>query len=201
MMVWVLRRFCLFLVLALAAGTASAQNSYGEVLLEFNDAPLGQGDYGALRAAYAASPGYSGRSAMSNLRAGAMLAEQETGVATVITKDDVMKASVADFPLMETHHLAYAWYDASDHSSREAMMTYHGVHWRGLRDVILAGERKVQGMRTFTVLSVAEEYQVLSALNLERKQQALLQIDSVPYDRQDTVEGPILFDISAFFGK
>jgi hypothetical protein len=75
------------------------------------------------------------------------------------------------------------------------------VDCTALRDAILATERHVDGLRTFTVLSVGEEFVFLIMPEAPSTGHALIDIDGIPFDRHETAEGAILFDISAFFGK
>jgi hypothetical protein len=77
----------------------------------------------------------------------------------------------------------------------------HAGAFRGIMDAILATRSDTADGPRYAVLSVTEQYFVLTELGLESQGQALVQGDTGPQDCHRTAEGRICFDISAFFGR
>jgi hypothetical protein len=183
-------------LLAATGSVAGAEDAYETAVAAVMADPGAVVDYAELRRLYAASPATDGMSDMPRLRAATT---QEGGVPA--TREAVAAAIAADFPLLETHYNAYQYFDWMGGPDAEAKKSQHFDHYFGLMKAILESERFVGGVRTFVVLSIGEEYEILAHLKLDSKMQALVNIEGLPYDRHDTAEGQILFDISAFFGK
>ena|GEM_PF-2297803 len=161
----------------------------------------GDYDFAALRTLYAADPNFKGRSQLSDRAIEGLIASQTGTPARVWTEDDVSRAILADFPLLETHHAAHEYFKVSQVPNAAKMVASHKVFYRSILDAILATRRDGPEGPVFSVLTIREEYAVMAALKRERKNQALVMIDGVPHDRLDSDEGPVFFDISAFFGK
>ena len=149
-------------------------------------------DFAALRASYAADPAYTGRS---------RLRDHDPASSPKWTEDDVLRAIFADFPLLDTHMAAFDHYRTAPLPNAGDLTDAHAMFYRDILEVILATRREGPDGPVFTVLSIAEEYAVLSRLERKSTGQALMTLDGRPHDRHDTAEGPVFFDISAFFGK
>lgn len=202
-------RLVLAACLALAmAGPATAQERpleelvpegpYGIVLL----AALKKGrfDFDALRAAYAADPGYDGQARMKDFAAEAMLAKSSGQPAPARSMDDVLAAIFEDFPLADTQLLAFLHFNDMGKPG-EKMRESHRAFYREVIDTILATRTEVAGAPTYKVLSVGEEYEVLRALGAKPRGQSLVDIGGQPFDCHETDAGRMCFDISAFFGR
>ena len=184
-------------------GVLMPAGDYGHALAAALQLAPDEIDYAALRSVYAADPGFTGRSRLTDRTAEEFLNRESAEPSIAWTEDDVMRAIFADFPLLDTQIAAYGHYKTAPlpQENRDRMMGFHSAFYRGIRDSILASERQTDGVRTFAVLSVREEYEILGSLELTSTQQSLLNIEGVYFDRHETTTGPILFDITAFFGK
>lgn len=176
------------------------QGAYGAEL--HRALSTGEIDFAALRAAYAADPAYYGRSRLADRNAEALVAGQAGSAVPDWSGDNVLRSILADFPLLDTQLAAFSHFKTSGAPNADRMMASHARFYQGLMTAILATRRDGPEGPVFTVLSVGEEHAVLSALKRRATgQQALLQIDGVPHDRLETDQGPVFFDISAFFGR
>lgn len=164
---------------------------YGKILITTLGAAEGTQDFSALRRAYAASPDYTGVS-----RIVAAGAEVQTW-----TFEQQMAAILADFPLIDTQAAAVELFKARPGKSAARMVASHQAFKRALLASILAEEEKTDEGRRFRVLSVGEEQAVLKALKLKPVGQSRIEIDGLAHDVIETAQGPVLFDISAFYGK
>lgn len=175
--------------------------AYGDRLFAMFDAGPDAVDLAGLRAVYAADAAFDGRSRLAERDAERMLAEAEGRPAPVWTEEDVLRAIFADFPLLETQMAAFDHFGTSDAPNAPALREHHAAFFRQIIESILATERQGEGGPVYSVLSVGEEYAVLTHLGRKAGTQALVMIAGVPHDRIETAEGPVYFDISAFYGK
>lgn len=198
----------LLAALCLTAPPADAQddhwpdNAYGAALQQAMTPDPRKIDFAALRKVYAASDHYTGRSALDEHALNAFAAEQLGKTAVDWTEAEVNRAFLADFPLAETQYAAFLHVKDTSPAD-ENRLAMHAIWYRGIVAAILATHRTdAEGSPVYTVLSVAEQHHVLSELGRKRAgRQSLLDIDGVPHDRIETDKGPVLFDISAFFGR
>lgn len=158
-------------------------------------------DFVALREAYARDPSYDGSSRLWEMFAERMMADQMGTLPPEWTNDEVTAAIIEDFPLLETHYAAFMYYRSLSDPAAVGLVDGAAGMFQDLMKVVLATERPGPEGPIYTVLSVSEEYMVLQALGREHTAQALVEIDGRPHDRMDTAEGPVFFDISAFFGR
>lgn len=195
--------FAAFVALPLqgAAQSLIPEGAYGEALRAAFDGDPRSVDFAALRAVYAASDGYTGRSRLGEREKEAFAARALGLPVKEWTERDVRSAFLADFPMAETQFagLMHARETKPDDRKRQAL---HALWYRGVIEAILATRREYEDGPAFAVLSIGEQAHVLAAL--ERKSgrsQALVMIDGVAHDRIETDRGPVYFDISAFFGR
>ena len=177
------------------------EGAYGAALAATLGAPSDQQDFAALRAVYAASPGYNGTSRIADKAKHDFMKQTEGEAVEAWSTDDHLTAIFADFPLLDTQIAAHAYFKGLPNPKAGRMADSHVAFYHAILKVILASEEKVAEGRRFKVLSIGEEYAVMAALKLKRGIQALRMIDGVAHDVFDTDQGKVLFDISAFFGK
>lgn len=199
----------LFAALLLVPAAATAQtgsrppdNAYGAALTAALRSDPRNIDFAALRAVYAASEGYTGRSELGEFDKEAFAARMLGHPVPVLDETGVNRALLADFPLAETQFAAFLHVKKTDpgNTTRLAM---HSMWFLAILEVILATRRETpEGHPVFAVLSIGEENIVLGDLGYAKAgMQELLMIEGVPHDRIATDKGPVLFDISAFFGR
>ncbi|MFN4159878.1 MAG: hypothetical protein ACK4GO_15955 [Gemmobacter sp.] len=194
----------LLLVPAATAQTAAPapDNAYGAALTAALKSDPRQIDFAALRAVYAASEGYTGRSDLGEFDKEAFAAGLLGQPVPVLDETGVNRALVADFPLAETQYAAFLHVKRTDPGNTKRL-ALHSMWYLAIIEVILASRRaSPEGDPVYTVLSISEENHLLGKLGYARAgRQEMLVIDGVPHDRIATDKGPVLFDISAFFGR
>lgn len=206
-----MRRIAAFLLATLLTGPVLAQSGkekdlfpqgpYGEALRDQIARPLDGIDFAALRTIYASDPDYDGRSQLYEAVALALSSSPDGRPLAAWTEEAVLRAIFADFPLLETHYAAVRHFDAAGTEDAASIADSHRYIYGAILDAILATRQPGSRGPVYVVLSVREEYSVLSALDLTSRRQSLVSADSGLQDCHDTAEGPVCFDISAFFGR
>ena len=187
-------------VLLGATGSLSAQD-YEAQLEAALSSSIYDVDLGALREAYALTPQYDAMSDVREMVALATLLPQDGASQAPVSPREIEEAVRREFPLLETHYWAYAFYADLPRPNQRAMLIHSNIYKR-LMDAVLATKVEEAGQpATYKVLTTGEEYLVLEWLELESTSQALVDVDGVFYDLQETSAGPVRFDISSFFGK
>jgi hypothetical protein len=112
----------------------------------------GDFDFAALRTLYAADPDFKGRSQLSDKAIEDLIASHTGTPAHVWTEDDVSRAILADFPLLETHHAAHEYFKVSQIPNAAKMVASHAEFYRSILDAILATRRDGPEGPVFSVL-------------------------------------------------
>lgn len=114
---------------------------------------------------------------------------------------DMIRMMDRDFVLPETHlAMAGAYLRAGEQMWKDLAELHFRTALQFL-DAIIAREPEVGGNRAMHVLSGAEQYVRLHYLQVTPLRRSVRLIDGRAYDAWDTLEGPLLLDITSLFGR
>lgn len=181
---------------AAASTTAHAQPSAAtyESLLMRARAGDSTVDYGALRLAYAARPGYDAYDTRMDLRDPMIRNYRATQYDSALYYGE--KILAANFVDIGAHAICgFASEQLNNTAGRDA---HFAVRNALIRSILKTGDG-LSAATAFTVIAISEEYAVLGALGLEMKKQALIQENGHAYDKMTVLDTQSGKDLTLYF--
>ena len=168
----------------LLCSPALAQPTYDQIVGQIKAGDLAV-DYDRLRQAFAQGPGYDPYDGQERRLASEMREARRAGrCPEAIAKADEILA--ANFTSIDAHlHRKSCLEEAGDQAGADRALTIA----RGLVESILRSGNGRTPETAMTVISIAEEYNVLSFLNLRRLRQSAIRVGDSTYDRLE-VQAP-----------
>lgn len=181
-------------VAASAVAVAQPSTATYEALVERARAGDSTVDYGALRLAYAARPGYNAYDTRMDLRDPMIRTYRAHQYDSALYYGE--KILAANFVDIGAHAVCgFAAEQLNNTAGRDAHFAARNAL---IRSILKTGDG-LTAATAFTVIAISEEYAVLGALGLERKKQSLVQENGHAYDKMTVVDTQSGRELTLYF--